>query len=175
MHPFYPSFSYNFISSSGRYSVDDPANNLGAGYETHAIFFGLTYFFGKEELWSVTGMNRFEFNKKQKDLDKYPGSNYTLDWAIAKKLNPKWRVGVVGYFTFQIQEESGADASEDVTKYHYMGLGLEGTYIPNYRVALQLRFFYDVFKVVNASRKLGIYLNVALPLGVPQLELPEGN
>ena len=175
LHPFYPSFSYNFISSSGRYSVDDPANNLGAGYTTHAFLLGLTYFFGKEELWSVSGMNRFEFNTKQKELDKYPGSNYTLDWGVAKKLSSKWRVGGVGYFTFQITEESGADAAKDVTKYRYMGLGVEGTYIPSRRVALQLRVFYDVFQIVNASQKLGIYLNVALPLGVPRLEAPEGS
>lgn len=175
LHPFYPSFSYNFISSSGRYSVDDPANNLGAGYSTHAFLFGLTYFFGEEERWTVSGMNRFEFNKKQKELDKYPGSNYTLDYAVAKKLSPHWRLGAVGYFTFQLKEERGADAAKDVTKYQYMGLGIEGTYIPSRRIVLQLRAFFDVFKVVNASQKLGIYLNVALPLGVPRLEEPEGS
>ena len=173
LHPFYPSFAYYFVTSSGRYSVDDPSGNLGAGYVTNALLFGLTYFFGKEDLWSVSGMNRFEFNQKQKELDRFPGSNYTLDWAIAKKLNAKWRVGGVGYFTFQLEEESGADAAEDVKKYRYMGLGAEATYIPSYRVAFQFRAFVDIFQVINAPQKVGVYLNIALPLGVPRLEISE--
>ena len=172
-HPLYPSFSYTFITSSGRYSVDDPSNNLGAGYITHALLLGLTYVFGEEERWSISGMNRFEFNGKQKDLDKYPGSNYTLDYAVAKRLSTKWRLAGVGYFTFQLQEESGKDAAKDNTKYRYMGLGVEGTYRPSHKVALQLRIFHDLFSVINASRKLGVYLNVAIPIGVPVLDAPE--
>jgi len=172
-HPLYPSFAYNFITSSGRYSVDDPGNNLGAGYVTHALLLGLTYVFGKEERWSISGMNRFEFNGKQKDLDRYPGSNYTLDYAVAKRLSAKWRLAGVGYFTFQLQEESGKDAAKDNTKYRYMGLGVEGTYTPSHKVALQLRLFHDLFSVINANRKLGVYLNVAVPIGVPVLEVPK--
>jgi|GEM_PF-4882665 len=172
-HPLYPSFAYNFISSSGRYSVDDPSNNLGAGYITHALLLGLTYVFGEEERWSISGMNRFEFNGKQKELDKYAGSNYTLDYAVAKKLNAKWRVAGIGYFTFQLDEERGKDAAKDTTKYRYMGLGVEGTYTPSHKVVLQLRIFHDLFGVINASRKLGLYLNVAVPIGVPILDDPE--
>ena len=45
---------------------------------------GVTWYIDQEKTWSVSALNRYEFNTEQRDTDVTPGQAYTLEWGIGK-------------------------------------------------------------------------------------------
>lgn len=73
----------------------------GGGYWTPMLTAGVTWYIDSEKTWSVSALNRYEFNTEQRDTDITPGQAYTLEWGIAKSVTKTIDLGAVGYYQMQ--------------------------------------------------------------------------
>lgn len=76
--------------------------DAGAGYWTPMLTAGITWYIDTEKTWSVSALNRYEFNTESSDTDITPGQAYTLEWGIAKSVTKTIDLGVVGYYQQQV-------------------------------------------------------------------------
>ncbi len=84
-----------------------PSTRAGLGYWTPMLTAGATWYIDKEKTWSVSALNRYEFNTEQRDTDITYGQAYTLEWGIGKTLAKVYDVGVVGYYQQQVTSNDG--------------------------------------------------------------------
>jgi len=155
----YFALGYGIHTKTGYYKKGGQ-NNRGKGYYTHQISVGGTYSLAMFNRWNISFQNRFELNGKIEGKDLWPGSAWTLDWGLGHNISKHWSVGLTGYFTRQLTEESGSEAAEDRRKYAYQGIGGEITFFTMQALVIQLRGFVDYGKIVNAPRKAGMIMTV---------------
>ena len=104
----------------------------------------------------------YEKNGKKQDFDLTPGDNLTLNWGISQMLPLKadnsvlLEVGVMGYDTWQITDDSGSAATNIRDQVHAVGGQLGVVYMPwhtvltchgYYEYAAEDRFQGEVFDV----------------------------
>ncbi len=63
---------YGFWAPSGNYSPTDPVSP-GKGFWSQMLTAGATWYPDEEKTWSVSVLNRYEFNQQQQDTDITPG------------------------------------------------------------------------------------------------------
>jgi hypothetical protein len=115
----------------------------GKGFWTHMLTAGATAYFDEEKTWSLSALNRYEFNTEQEDTDITPGQVWTLEWGAAKGVTKTIEVGACGYFQFQTTEDSGPNASSDLDR--AIGVGPEVTALwPATKIMFSLRYLYEV-------------------------------
>ncbi len=76
--------------------------DAGAGYWTPMLTAGITWYIDAEKTWSVSALNRYEFNTEQRDTDVTPGQAYSLEWGIGKAVTMTLELGVAGYYQQQM-------------------------------------------------------------------------
>jgi hypothetical protein len=101
---------YAFWAPSGSYHSTDPVSP-GKGFWTQMLTAGATWYPDAKKTWSLSVLNRYEFNSIQQDTGIRPGQMYTLEYGIAKALTPALEVGVAGYYQKQTTTDSGTGAS----------------------------------------------------------------
>jgi hypothetical protein len=96
--------------------------NLGLGHWAIDGGAGYTYFNPKTgyELSVVTGLT---YNFVNPSLDYQNGVDWHLDWAFSKFLSKQVHVGVVGYFSQQITDDSGSGATLGDFRSSVSGIG----------------------------------------------------
>jgi len=91
-----------------------PTTDAGLGYWTPMLTAGVTWYIDAAKTWSVSALNRYEFNTEQRDTGITPGQAYTLEWGIGKSLTKTLDLGVVGYYQMQTTgDSSGGSTAHD--------------------------------------------------------------
>lgn len=78
------------------------------GYWEHQFQLGGTYFLDQEKSWSVSALGTYEINGYNSKRDYTKGNYFTLEWGIVKNLDPNLTLGLVGYDTWQVSDDTGA-------------------------------------------------------------------
>ena len=81
--------------------------DAGQGFWTQMITFGGTWYADAKKTWSISALNRYEFNHVQRNTGIRPGQVYTLEYGIAKALTPALKFGAAGYYQTQTTLDSG--------------------------------------------------------------------
>jgi hypothetical protein len=84
----------------------------GSGFWTPELTLGVTWYPDEAKTWAVSGLNRYEFNTKDRDTHETPGEAWTLEWGISKKFIKRIDVGVVGYYQQRTTQSWGPDPGE---------------------------------------------------------------
>lgn len=121
-------------------SATPPTTRVGAGYWTPMLTAGATWYIDQGKTWSVSALNRYEFNTEQRDTKITPGQAYTLEWGIGKTLGKVYDVGVVGYYQQQVTTDSGAGSFS--SRDRVAGIG------PEISVAFPKQMFFVSFRYV---------------------------
>jgi hypothetical protein len=136
------SFGWGLWAPTGDYDVKSLVS-LGKGYWTQMFTGGVTYYPDKEKTWSISALNRYEFNYRRSDLLITPGQFWTIEWGLGKSLSKTIDIGFVGYAQLQTTLSSGN--SRVVEKERAVGLGPEINLVcPKLGLATSIRYFHEV-------------------------------
>ena len=120
----------------------------GKGYWADMLTAGGTWYMDAAKTWSVSALNRYEFNGEQRDTHITTGDAYTLEWGIGKTFANKMNAGVAGYYQQKITADSGANANYN----RVASVGPEvGGVIPKIDVLVAVRCEYE-FVAENRAR-----------------------
>jgi len=126
-------FQFTLWSSSGRFSPGSP-DNRGAGFGSLVYSAGATWYPGaRRDDWSASAIARLEQNFEQADTGIHPGNDLVVDWGVGKVMHASRRpleLGVSGFATWQLSDQSGGVPYTDTSPYRYFGAGPEGSYSP---------------------------------------------
>ncbi|MEY4386422.1 MAG: hypothetical protein RLY20_1705 [Verrucomicrobiota bacterium] len=136
------SLAYGLWMPTDDSSVSNPTR-AGLGYFTHMLTAGATWYPDKDKQWSISLLNRYEFNHEKADTSITPGQAWTLEWGAGYSLSKKTDVGVVGYFQYQTTRDSGSGASNE--KDQVIAIGPEvSTVCPLTGMLVSLRYLREV-------------------------------
>jgi hypothetical protein len=101
-------FSGGFYSPT---SDEDNAVTYGQDYWTGIAKLGGTYYFGAVNPWTISGLASYEYNSDSESYDIEIGDTFTLEVGVGKYIEDSFRVGVVGYAQWQLDDNVGKDLS----------------------------------------------------------------
>jgi len=104
--------AYGLWMPTGKYDRNRPASP-GKDFWTNMFTLGATYYFDDEKTLHASALSRYEIHSKRDHTDVRPGQNIVLEWGVGKTLNKVWDIGVVGYATWQLTDDSGSDVTWD--------------------------------------------------------------
>jgi hypothetical protein len=163
-----PTFDYQFQftwwTSSGRFSPGSP-DNRGAGFQALVYSLGGAWYQGGNRAdWSASAVARLEQNFEQARTGIHPGNDVVIDWGVGKVVPAKrpLELGVSGFATWQLSEQTGGGAGTDTSPYRYLGLGPEASWSPWDRWTFRIRAHWE-FLTRNAvqGNNLWLILNYA--------------
>ncbi len=92
-------------------SAAAPTTRAGLGYLGTMVSAGATLRPDGAKKWSLSALNRYEFNSQQRDSHLTLGSVYTVEWGISRSLGHMIGLGSAGYYQQKITTDSGPGAS----------------------------------------------------------------
>ena len=132
-------FGYSFFAPT---APSGKMADAGKGFWTHMLTLGATVYFDKEKTWSLSALNRYEFNTEYKDTGITPGQIWTLEWGLSKSVTKTIELGVIGYYQLQTTEDSGTHASSN--RDQVIGVGPEiVAFCPKLGLFTSLRDAYE--------------------------------
>jgi hypothetical protein len=152
---------YGVYVPVGRYSTEtvvlpelgpitaEATDNIGLGFWTHQIQPAVTWYPWEHKGTAVAAALTYEIHSDKDDYDLTPGQDLTLNYGISqfipldqeKKL--LLELGPAGYSTWQVTDDEGDDAKNDVhDQVHAAGGQVGLTYVP-WMAALNLHYFYE--------------------------------
>ena len=155
--------AYGFYAPTGRYDtkrftlpggggveVESP-KNIGLGFWTQQFQGAAAWYPWKNKATAVTSVLTYENHQDKKDFRLEPGDDLTLNWGISQYL-PLTKdqkllveIGPAGYDTWQITDDAGRDASNNVhDQVHGVGGQLGLTYVP-WVLALNFHGFAEFY------------------------------
>jgi hypothetical protein len=134
---------------TGDFDHTSPINN-GYGFQTYMASAGCTYYPDKEKSWSIAAIARYELEGKKKGIDVTPGDRFEFDWAVSKNVAQVWQVGVAGFGTWQVSDDTGADVTWDASAHdRSKSLGPEiNLFVWPAKVNVSLRYLQE-FAVID--------------------------
>jgi hypothetical protein len=136
------SFGYGLWTPTGDYKKTDHISS-GEGFLTQMLTAGGTYYPDKNKTWSLSALNRYEFNHKSDETGITPGQYWTLEYGIGKSLTKTVEVGIAGYVQAQTTLASGLGASKE--KDHVAGIGPEINLVcPKLGLSTSIRYLREV-------------------------------
>ena len=134
------SFGAGFWAPTGD-SAAPPSPPTGQGYWTPMLTAGATWYMDSEKTWSVSALNRYEFNTEQRDTDITPGQAYTLEWGISKTLKKTIDLGAVGYYQ---QQTTGGNVNGSPAHDRVAAVGPEiSVAFPKPMIFVSFRYLYE--------------------------------
>ena len=136
------STGYSFWAPTGDYDKNRLYfDNIGAGYWTHSVRLGITWYPDSEKTWAISLLNHYDFNTEQYrtviadssapfglgSIGTTLGNIYTLEWSVSKKIS-NVNVGVTGYYQQQVTDTEGPAPNGPTYKnerIHVAGIGPE--------------------------------------------------
>jgi hypothetical protein len=73
---------------------------------------GATWYPDEAKTWSISALNRYEFNTEDRDTHETPGQADTLEWGLSKLLHKTIDCGVVGYYQQRVTSSTGPNPAE---------------------------------------------------------------
>ncbi len=130
------SWNFNRLAVNTRYAIWMPtgsymegaANNRGKGFWSHNVGLGATLYLDAAKLWSLSCMNTFEINTRQKDTQIRPGTNWVMEWSLGKTFDDAFNLGVIGFSNHQTGRQTGGNLPPDFKGYRTNGIGMETSY-----------------------------------------------
>ena len=154
------SLAYGFYAPIGEYDTatftlpngatvtGEAADNLGFGFWTHQIQAAAAWYPFDTQKTAVIAALTYEMNGGKQDFDLTPGDNLTLNWGISHIQPIKTdnsmllEVGLVGYDTWQVTDDSGGTASNIRDQVHAVGGQIGLIHMP-WHAALNLHGYYE--------------------------------
>jgi hypothetical protein len=100
---------------------------------------GATWYIDEGKTWTVSALNRFEFNTEQRDTEITYGDAYTLEWGVSKTVAKVVDLGAVGYYQQQVTGNSNRLPLNRVA-----AVGPEVNVVfPNQMLFVSLRYNYE--------------------------------
>jgi len=127
----------------------EATDNLGLGFWTHQIQEGVTWYPWEHKGTAVALAATYEIHSAKEDYDMTPGQDLSLNYGISqyvpldkgKKL--LLEVGPAGYSSWQVTDDHGSDAMNDLhDQVHAAGGQIGLTYVP-WMAALNVHYFYE--------------------------------
>lgn len=111
----------------------DSDDGFGKDFWSYRLAGGFTYWFDKEKKWAVSSLLRLETNSRQKYTEIIPGTEFSIDWSLSRKINKNWEIGLVGVHLLQIENDKGAatlnpDGSRRFAKDSIHNIGVQAAY-----------------------------------------------
>jgi hypothetical protein len=135
------SFGAGFWAPSGD-SVAPPSPPTGEGYWTPMLTAGVTWYIDEGKTWSVSALNRYEFNTEQNNTGITPGQAYTLEWGIGKAVTKTLELGVAGYYQQQVTDDAGNGASSSNDRVAAVGPEISLAF-PKPMLFVSFRYLYE--------------------------------
>ncbi len=114
----------------------------GMGCWSDMLTAGATWYVDADKTWTVSALNRYEFNGQERDTHVTPGEAYTLEWGIGKAFPNKMSAGVVGYYQQKITADLDPTATANYNRVAAVGPEIGGL-IPGIKVDATLRYEYE--------------------------------
>ncbi|MCX6928501.1 MAG: transporter [Verrucomicrobia bacterium] len=116
--------------------------SAGNGYWTEMLTAGATWYPDAAKQWSVSVLNRYEFNEKQEDTDISPGQAYTVEGGIGYAITKPIEIGAIGYYQQQVTTDRGPGATSQRDR--VAGIGPEvNAFFPDMMLGISLRYAYE--------------------------------
>ena len=146
----------------------EAADNIGYGFWTHQFQGAAPGIRGPIRRMAVVGALTYEFNGEKDDFDLTPGENLTLNWGVSQYLPLRkdqtllLEVGLAGYSSWQVTNDSGADVTNPPVKdeVHAVGAQVGLTTCRGTRT-LNFHYFYE-FDAKDRFQGQSIGLNFAI-------------
>lgn len=130
--------AYSVVAPTGRYTPGG-SDNVGLGYWTNMFqAFGYVYpmkIKGKSsQAMAIMTSLTYEMNGKIDGVNVTPGNRLTVEYGISQYLSPRFEVGIMGGYNFQITEDKGSDVwwnSSDLDKVGYVSFQAGGWPVAN--------------------------------------------
>jgi hypothetical protein len=155
-------FSYGFYAPVGKYDTEtltlpvlgpvkvESPKNIGLGYWTHQVQAATAWYPWADKRMAVSGVLTYEINQDKKDFDLTPGQRLTFNWGVSQFLplneahTMLMDVGVKGYDSWQITDDSGRDATNPGVhdKVHAVGGQVGVIYVP-WALSVNFHGFYE--------------------------------
>jgi hypothetical protein len=115
----------------------------GQGYWTEMLTAGATWYPDEAKKWSVSVLNRYEFNQKQQDTDITPGQAYTVEGGIGYGVSKTFDIGAIGYYQQKVTGDSGPEQNQ-TPRNRVAGIGPEiSAFFPEIMLGISLRYAYE--------------------------------
>lgn len=153
--------AYGVYAPVGRYGTEtielpvlgpltaEETDNIGLGFWTHQIQDAVTWYPWEHKGTAVAVAATYEIHSAKEDYDLTPGQDLSLNYGVSqylpldKKKEFLVEVGPAGYSTWQITDDSGSDARNNVhDQVHAAGGQVGITYVP-WTAALNLHYYYE--------------------------------
>ena len=135
-------FQFTYWSSSGRFEPG-ATTNRGTGFESLVYSLGGVFYPGGDRNnWSLSAVARLGQNFEQDGTGITPGDDLVLDWGIGRMVTLFGRraeLGVSGYGAWQLNDQSGPAGPPDAGRYHYFGIGPEGSIPLTKELSMRIR------------------------------------
>jgi hypothetical protein len=142
--------AYGFAAPVGQYDTStvtlpggatvtaEASDNIGLGFWTHQVQGAVTWYPWVHKATAVVTALTYEIHGEKADFDLTPGQNLTWNWGISQFLPLQkdqrllLEVGLTGYSSWQITDDSGRDARNPSVRdeVHAVGGQLGLTYVP---------------------------------------------
>lgn len=133
-------FGYSFFAPTAASGV--LTANAGKGFWTHLLTLGGTVYLDEEKSWSLSALNRYEFNHEYKSTGISPGQSWTLEWGLSKGITKTVELGVSGYYQLQTTDDDGAGASTDRDQVAAVGPEIS-TFCPKLGLFASVRYLWE--------------------------------
>ena len=171
---------YGFYAPTGRYGTEtitlpivgpitvEASDNIGLGFWTHQFQGAASWYPWVDRRMAVVGALTYEINDKKEDFDLTPGDVLTFSWGVDQYLPVRadqsllLDVGLAGYSSWQVSNDSGAAATIPPVKdeVHAVGVQIGLTHVPTNMV---LTFHYmNEFDSKDRFQGESIGLNFAM-------------
>jgi hypothetical protein len=155
------SFGYGFYAPTGQYDTaphtlanlvtvrTESPDNIGYGFWSHQFQTAGAWYPWADKRMAVVLAGTYEVNHDKQDFDLTPGQVLSLNWGVSQYLPLKKdqtllaELGLAGYDTWQVSDDSGSDARNDVhDQAHAVGGQIGVTHVP-WAAVLNLHYFYE--------------------------------
>jgi hypothetical protein len=130
---------------TGKFHADNPIY-AGQGYWGEMLTFGATYYPDEAKRWSISALNRYEFNQEQQVTDITPGQAYTVEGGIGYALSltesQKIDFGAIGYYQQQVTGDSGSPFGSGRDRVAAIGPEINA-FFPKIMLGVSLRYAYE--------------------------------
>lgn len=170
---------YGFYAPIGRYDTEmvtlpdgkayraESTDNVGLGFWTHQAQGAAYWYPWADKSTAVGGALTYEVHGNKDDFDFTPGQDLTLNWGASRIFSLTadskhlLEIGPAGYSSWQITDDSGADAGNPKTRdqVHAVGGKLGFIQVPQ-KLSVQMHGFYEYY-AEDRFQGMSLSINIA--------------
>ena len=114
----------------------------GLGYWTEMLTAGATYYPDEAKKWSISALNRYEFNQRQEDTGTTIGQAYTVEGGIGYTIYRAIDVGAIGYYQQLVTGDKNFPAGSGRNRVAAVGPEINA-FFPEITLGVSLRYAYE--------------------------------